>query len=360
MPAPNDSPVTPAPWAGPPPAGGGRRYVLQAIVPFGAALAVLLAVTLAADPYMLRTDDPAARRPIPISLRLAKPLQVLSRDPEIVFLGTSRTLLGIDPAHVGPKAYNFGVSGLTGPELEALGKLCLERTRVRAMIINVDDFMFESHAGFEGGLGPDVATGRHLIETAASSLLSYESLKDSLRSLTGDGKRGTWRPDGLMISPPRDARFIDKELAATAARRPAHMTDEKFACLDRLLAACRGRGVETVVYIPPIHQRLHDTLVRRDGPAEYTRFRESVAAIAAKNGVRCWDFGPPHSVSRTPLVEPTDLYIDSAHYTVRVGDLLLNRMGFPVKPLDEDRTYLTDLLHPSPGVGIAAESTERH
>ena len=334
-----------------------RRYVLHAMLPFAMMVLAVGILNLSVDPYMLRSNDVTTFKPAPTSLRLTKPLQVIARNPETIFLGSSRTLLGIDPQYVGPNAYNFGISGLTAPELEVLGLHCLEWTDVKKLVINSDDFMFDARASFEGGLGPDVSSCRHMIESLIAATLSLDSLKDCGRAFLPSNHRGMWRADGFMTSAPKTGSDI-REVMDLLARKPvARPSAEQFACLDRLLAACAARNVETLIYMPPIHQSLLDALNQRDGNQTFADYRYAIRTIASKHDVACYDFSPPHRLASIPLAEPNALYTDPAHYTARVGNLMLFRMGFSVLPASYDMHFLNDFGAPAGRVQFAEATT---
>ena len=345
----------------------GRNYLMHASLPVVGFLAAVLAVTASVDPYLLRASHADAWRPAPVSQRLVKPLQVIARQPEVVFVGTSRTLMGFDPARLAPqRAYNFGISGASAAEIEVFTRHALRWTDAKTFVIGVDLFTLDAgKPAFEGGSNADVGSLRHLVEASAASLLSFEAIKDSVRGagLIGDGRRPLCRGDGLMETTTAAAAIASDsakwELAYQAGKPAIHVSSERLACIARALAACRRQNVRVILYIPPVHRWMFDLERSRDGVAAYDWFRPALHALALRYGADFYDFLPPNAVAEIPITNNNGFYSDAGHFTPRVGDLMLHRMGFPVAPRPDDLPLLAGFgMHANEVRSVAEDVSE--
>ena len=310
----------------------GRGYLLTAVRPLMGLLLAAVAVTVVADPYLLRGGGPELWRSAPMSMRLAKPLQLIARQPLTVFLGNSRTLLGIDAGATGSDAYNFGICGLTAAELEVATRLVLDRTAARRLVINLDLTMFCESPDFPAGWGPQADAPRQLAESLAAALLSFDALKDAGRVLFPTAQRGWLRSDGLMKIAVANADAREWEFTHGIGELPARIAERRFAALDRLLAACRQRNVEALLYLPPVHPRFAHIIDSRDASA-VAEYRRAIERIAARYACPVWDFSRPAALSVAAENDAGELFYDLSHFTPTVGDTLLERMR--LKPVSE-------------------------
>ena len=314
----------------------------------GTTLAALVLLTVAGvavcDPYLLLTDAADARRPFTDSFYLKKLAQSTARNPQVVFLGSSRTLLGLDPAQLREvRAYNFGIPGATALELEAATRHLLRWTDMQTLVLGVDYFMIDANR--EPPSGADAValkTTRSLCETIGTMLVSWDAVHDCGRML-GLARRKRlpdWRADGFMEGQAEDAAGVDGHLAYMASQPPAQVSAQRVAMLDRLLANCQRQGVRVLLYIPPLHYRWQASEEARDGAGSYARFRATAAALAARHALPLWDFSYPSPVTNVPLVAANDFFLDASHFTPRVGSLVLRRLGFDVQPDPADLPLL--------------------
>jgi hypothetical protein len=109
--------------------------------------------------------------------------------------------------------------------------------------------------------------------------------------------------------PPRPAPPEDHAPPATIT--PAEI-ERQLALLREFVALCREHGVRLIVASPPVHRIKRAHL----DPAEIERVRAEITAI-----VPVWDFGSPDWLS-----DRTELWLDTGHFDVSVGAMLLDRI----------------------------------
>ena len=333
-----------------------RGYVRCAATTCAVLLsAVALSVGLT-DPYMLWRSGRDVRRPASDPMQMSKSLQSIARNPDLVFLGSSRTLMGLDPARLPEvRAYNLGTNGPVIADLEGLTRHVLRWTNVKTLVVGVDYFMFDADAvSYSGVAAEQVGTLPFLVESLGTCFFSQRALKDT-RIAWGLSRRGAlpdWRPDGMMDAHPLSAERIDDELANLASHAPSRLTADRFACLDRMLTACDRKGVRVILFVPPLHERRLNVEMARDGAAGYEQFRAKIGRIASRHGLPLHDFAQANAITTVLLTDSNDLYIDTSHFTPRVGALVMARLGLPVELEAVEQPLLTQFGGEKPFAGL--------
>ena len=286
--------------------------------------------------------------------RLAKPIDFLhfAPQPEVVFLGTSQVLHGIDAdayrGMTGQPSYNFALRGATLYEQ----RRCLEHVLAAdpelkeviigltyALFIDGDHYVLEKEAPAfldnEAQYGTTHLTGTNLAKT----LLSSDALRDSLKKIRLNRKQPRTHSycmasgkvyDGSMLDfCQRDYWHFNRTLTRmqqagnyVGPRRKESSYEE----LRRMLALCEAHGVKVRLFIPAVHARQMEVMA--DSWEAYEDWRRELVQLAP-----VMDFTGYNDVTMSPAAEgvitaDTNPYFwDTMHVKTELGNAMLARLA---------------------------------
>lgn len=342
------------------PAAGGRR--LLALLAAGLAfwLALYLAVVLLIDPYgvsplQLRLEGINLHKPKRVDIdRTFKPVEVWLRQPRTIFLGTSRTQQGVDPAVLDgtphAPAYNAAVPNGSVPLNLGYLRLYADADR-RLQTAFVELFLYnflipalpEDPAPRQDFAVPPLGVDS-LIENAASLLLSGDALVDSVRTLNfnrhGETPGREVMPGGWLRYPPgHDAAtafsgFPDYVWQALHPQ-PPHLQAVNLTALEALremrqMAA--EAGIDLIVYLAPNHI-IHDFYLELAGG--WPAIERLLLELSAIGGV--YSLAQPGPLSAEPIRREMTYWYDPFHYTPAAGEKFVRALaGQAVADMPED------------------------
>lgn len=357
-----------------------RNATLFLAILLGVLASIALATTLI-DPYGQYGTLPALNPHKAALGSMNSKLALASRgDFRVIFLGSSRTGVGLDPDSpaLAPdaRAFNLGLSGCGLVEMEAALRFVLSKNpNVDTVLIDMEPSYFSelfqpSPDLLRSLLNPETSRIDHAIGMA----VGFETLEHTSHTLR-DAWTNAPRADtlkGLMLPQERlpdhyNARktFIQHFNPKNAAARVAKSTYQsaKIAAVDRMLQICRERNVEAILYISPVHaSRLLWASRQPNHEAIAQLKRDLLAAMIAaqKLGarVRLYDFSLPRgeNIEPVPLSSEADSkmthYIDPVHFLPSVGEHIL------VETLPEKYRAKNGSSAPALGVALTAENLQ--
>lgn len=317
-----------------------RRIVLMlalaaALVATGAALNYLL------NPYgAWRTTliDPVFRKVE--HERVVTPYLLRTTAPVTLLLGSSRVLMGMR-IEQGERddVMNGALTAATIPQLTAIAELALERDpRLKRIIWGVDFFTFDAawdHV--DRSFNQRVAGDRSL--KVEDTLLSIQALDDG-REMWNRARGGIAKLPPMMIEPvPWPMDFVCEQYRVGSAEGLNHSSATEVATellqdlpdysayefSPALLALFRStversrrRGVEVVMFIPPMSQYELE-LIRQGGQWHtFQNFKRSLAAIGP-----VWDFSGYNAMARDDA-----MFMHVMHFKIAAGmEMLRTMMG---------------------------------
>jgi hypothetical protein len=315
------------------------RFVTFTLAAMAALVVLTGALLVAVDPYWLWREAPpwtengrGENRLLNTQMRFAKALQVVTRQPELILIGSSRVYRGMDPERLsGPaaEAYNLGLSSMRIHESVAYLRHALRWTRARTVVFGFDFFAFDARVPWEDGFDPDLGTLNFVLNAFPSALTNVRAAL-ALRRPQRDPD-GTWAANGFKHSEPRSADMLER-LAAEASnlRYDGFVLDESgLAALADVLHEARGGGLELRLFISPLHEDEWALLERAGLAPRYAHWQRALYALAAELELTLWDFTAPNPFAGADLTGGSNrYYLDVSHYSPVVGDLILDRLGF--------------------------------
>ncbi|NBC10896.1 MAG: hypothetical protein GVY24_04065 [Planctomycetes bacterium] len=362
-----------------------RRFLRQSGFTFALALLVIAGFNAVVDPYdVYRLPGPGAaafdgHRPA-MGSRITK-LETIRRGPiDVLFVGSSRVEVGLDPAHPafdGRRAYNAGMSGCWLEESLAVIDYALAHQPIEELILLLDFSYWET------GRPPsqDFATARHApnfnpVDYHGRLLLGSETIERSFETIemrtqdeAGEVRGGllvrSLKPDGVAQRHIFEVTMAERGLSERFTYNPS-ATDALAAVLQR----ARERGVRVTLVLTPTHAVRLVNFERRGLWGAFERWkRELVARVEQINAaespgpaVALWDFSTfdPPNTEPIPAAGDTETvmrwYWDPGHFRPALGDRVLSRVTGTAA---DDATFGTQLAGESLGAHLSRERQRR-
>lgn len=347
------------------------RYLLHFFAATLAIAGLAIGITWFTDPYGIYRDDAKLSNPEkPLWIaneRVFKTVRLTKTASDVVFLGTSRTDIGIGPEHqvlAGKRLLNLAVFAQNIEESRRLMTGSVENSHPGIVVVGLDFFAFNA-------LNPppsDYVDENFREWRAATLLLSISSLAGAKQVLKAKpnafpgeccDKHGFRYPTNLETlkggykaafnRSERGFLLDDKWLTypqCTYAFDNGHgqnMLDHYRA----MLKLAHRHKIDLRLFISPVHARLLETLTAaglwqqwETWKRELVSINEQEAAIAGKTVFPFWDFSGYDPISTETVPPPEDQqtlmkwFQDSSHYTRAAGQKIVQRLF--VTPAQDD------------------------
>lgn len=318
-----------------------NRVLLGLVIP---GVLTVGAVNALMDPFGVldSPDVPGLNRLRPEKfnhVRLFKAADITRIRPKTVFLGTSRTELGLDPQHPAlanhQPAYNLGLVGPNTYEVRRyLEHAIANQPDLRTVVLGVDFFMFNTHKVTAPDFSEERLDRRTLWpRDLLSTTVSLGSLEASRRTL-GANVEGEayylYRPDGFRYIygnqtdepiPQKFAQSIRGFLESEEYYGRYQLSEARLADLRAIADLCRSHNIDLKVFISPSHAVQWEGLRAAGLWPVFEEWKHQVVAITP-----VWDFSGYNSVTVEPVSATMTHYWDSSHYRSSVGDQVLDRL----------------------------------
>lgn len=302
-------------------------------------LVIVFSINYCADPYGLRRYGGRVEYD-----RLFKAIQVNRMDPELILLGSSNVAVGLNPEHVALKnynsVYNLGLMGANIYEKKRYFQHAASSGKLKKAIIGLEFSAFNQLRQVKPGFSESRLSSRQLQpKDFLRVYFSIRSLMLTAGKLTGgeDDWREYFDKKGALPHPKNFNIKDRKKLFATHLIQnfssggrvygEYQLSPESLNHFEDLVETAQHEGVDTHIFIPPVHVTLFYSVSISEYWTTYQQwFRQVVLAHPV------WDFSGCNSVTTKPFdFEPVNsneqYYHDPLHYTLRVGNFVINRMS---------------------------------
>lgn len=359
----------------------------------GLIIGAVACLNYVVDPYLIHQwQSPALQRLRPPQEKLSawgKTYAIARLQPDVVYLGNSRTELGlpVDAAlFAGKTAFNGALSGASLGDAIAMLRYASRHGRLDTVVWGIDAPSFSMDAG-ANPLDPELLDDgalffarRMLINLKRGFALDMTA--DSIRELFG------WTHgiclSSLALSGQRDDRCISAFIAAQGGTQGAigprlrefaagaGPTGDALAAFERSVHDLCASGSRVRLYINPTHALSIDALYWAGKWRAMEAWQEALAALtgrlrAAGCDLKLYDFSGYNSVTSEAIPQVSrrpDManYWEASHYRVHVGAMVLARMfGTPDPALPDDfGVELTGAMLPAHQVRQRAERDLYH
>jgi hypothetical protein len=292
--------------------------------------------------------------------RLFKASDLIRLKPTTLILGSSRTKQGIDPEHPSLSSdrstYNLAINGPNTYEIRRyLEHAIANQPRIKEIIFGVDFFMFNATLKNQPSFSEDRLEKTHIvINDAINTLFSLDSFNVSQAtveaSLKEKNKDDTYGENGFM--PNRTIndgstkwRFDQSIELYFKLHSDYQFSEEYLAEFKKIVDLCQQNKIDLKVFISPSHATDMEA-IRATGRWEtMEKWKREIVKI-----IPVWDFSGYNSVTTEPIKDVMTNYADNSHYTVAIGNLILDRI----------LAYQSDKVPLDFGVLITPENIESH
>jgi len=299
--------------------------------------------------------------------RIYKTLGLAEQKPDVIFLGSSRTDIGLNPIHpafAGRNAINLGIS--SQPYEESF-KLLNKVDSVKTIVMGVDFFVANAYLNFPA----DFTDENYSLSRKAKLAVTLSTLRDSIKMARGadQGAGNKWTANGLRLYGDmaksvggnreffllntdnyiRNQYLPEPECAFAFASKEGRTPIENIRLI---VAKAHREGLDLRLFISPSHAWQWETIAAAGLWNEWEIWKkklieinESEAAKAGKAPFPFWDFSGYNSITIETVPPLGDIsvfmnnYYDASHYSPEVGNLVLDRIfGFhePSRKVPDD------------------------
>ncbi len=272
---------------------------------------------------------------------------ILSRYPfDILFFGTSRAELGLDPnspALEGATAFNAAQAGTSMTEIRLEALFAAEKQTPKTVIIDLDFLTFTPTDDLSGtaDFPESPYAGRSLVPIMVQRLISWPSLLDCVMVFRNSvrhrpavfTKFGNFDRSAVKSDITRREAFTKVAqdfLQPTKGYRGFIYNSERMSLLADVVARYRAQGVQVLLFVSPLHARQLEIMWEVGLFPDFERWKRDLVAMLAQNSngadVQLWDFSGYNSITSEAVSEQMRWYWESSHYTKEAGDLVLDRM----------------------------------
>lgn len=339
------------------------RYLIHFLLAVISIAIAMLSFNWFVDPYAIfhtaSRDEQTAEQPVLIlNERIFKTVRLARQKSDVVFLGTSRTGIGIGPEHQffsAKRVVNLATFGQPIRESQRLMQLAAEHAEPQTIIVGLDFFAFNALFPSPSDFSEENFDASRRLKLAFSISTSVDAWK-LLRKKTvspGDccdlnGFRAAQNTRSFVgnyrqrFASNEQSYLMEKYLPFPGCSYVYQLpkpnmgsTLNEFRAMARL---AHQRGIDLRFFISPSHARQWETLAAAglwDKWEEWkrllVRINEDEAERAKHSAFSLWDFSGYNTISSemVPVAGDATLmrwYTDSAHYTTAAGELVLDRL----------------------------------
>lgn len=351
-----------------------------------AVLTVIVTTNYVVDPYLIHQWDTALiHRPSPAQQKImpwGKTYAVYKYRPEVVYIGSSRTEIGLptdSPVFAGKRVFNLAISGASlGDAVNMLNHTSV-RQRPETVVWGIDyGWQFREKSGntdFAEELvakGPSYPIRRTFenIRRSASMAMTGETMKiitglaeekcPSLLATYG------WKSTGCLEYIMADEGGTAKAFEEVLKKKEPQATPEDVAATTELLGRVTqdycGGGTVLRLYLQPIHAlaELSYWATHWDDLDDWKRSLVKMVDARRQEGcdIRLMDFSGFNQITTEEIPQATgreDMqhYWEQSHYRSEVGEMILERLvaGERAKAVDAGDDF---------GVELSGETIEQH
>lgn len=332
-----------------------RRFLLAFAGTFLGLVALLTAHSLLVDPFGMWGARIAPEKGYEkfgrvrvAGDRVVKAL-VLGEDRfDTVLIGSSRTLIGFDPAYAtlaSRRVNNAGFNGATNFENAGVVAYALgSQSGLKDIVFGLDLFAFERYRS-DGDYDQSAFAGASPWIGRATRAFSRDALDGSWRFwLNVRKKTPQLTRDGFSYTPrkwlaDRRRTFVEKisggVQSCVGSDAAAALFDRNFATLLEAAAAAKARGVNLHFYTSPQHVWAHfhqDVAGRAREQETFKRrlraFADALSAMPGAGRVALWDFDGLDAVTMEDVPAAGSgrdmlYFFEHSHFKTRTGDAII-------------------------------------
>lgn len=268
--------------------------------------------------------------------RLFKASDLTRLKPTTIILGSSRTKQGIDPEYSvfadDRSTYNLAINGPNVYEVRRyLEHAIANQSNIREIVFGVDFFMFNANLKNQPSFSEDRLGKKHIsVNDAINSLFSLDTLNISKAtieaSLKEPNRYDPYGKNGFMpnrnINDGNTKWRFDRSIELYFQLHSDYQFSDKYlADFKKIVELCQQHKIDLKVFISPSHATDMEAIHITDRWQIMENWKREIVKITP-----VWDFSGYNSVTTEPIKDVMKNYSDNSHYTVAIGNLILDRI----------------------------------
>lgn len=339
------------------------RYLIHFFVATTVIAGLIIGINWYVDPFGIYRSDQALLNPEKpfwiANERVFKTVRLSRTQADVIFLGSSRTDIGIGPEHeifTGKRILNLASFAQDIDESRKLMTVSVENAKPATVVVGLDFFAFNALATPpDDYVEENYSSWRplNLLLSISSLDKAKKVLKVKQKDIPGsccdgsgfryplniDNIKGTYKANFIGFE--RDFLLKDKWIAYPRCEYSFDNQNgknmlENFRAMVRL---AHQHKTDMRMFISPAHARIWETLATAGlwqhwerWKTELVNINEQEAVLAGSKPFPLWDFSHYDEISSEPVPPADDKqtemkwYIDSSHYSRDLGKKIVQRM----------------------------------
>lgn len=293
------------------------------------------------DPYFVFRKTAFEPRLVTIDThqRFTKGLQVITRQPKIVLLGSSRVYRGFD---IQGDMYNMGISSLMLTEAAAYVDHIANFTRAHTIVLGLDFWMFDevtlSYEKWDPHTGTIASLLRSFLKALFDTKVTFQVMQDYFRGNILSSPEG-WNYEGFFRTAASSKEEVEAKLKAYKEYfSKTRIQLNQIVLLEGIIKKCKSNGIKLYVYISPLHPTTREVYEHISQGPSFTTWTQKIRSICQENNVGFKDFSD-FLTDSPPLVNGSDnTWLDYSHFQPSIGQVILKSLGL---------THPSDISHQS-------------
>ncbi|MGE4398264.1 MAG: hypothetical protein AB7D29_01980 [Campylobacterales bacterium] len=277
----------------------------------------------------------------------------LDNKPEVIFLGTSRTHVGLDPSNKnfeGQKTFNCALYTGLPYEYEYFFDKALKSGNLKTVIIGLDFFAFYHKMLFQDDFKREDFTGNAKYKYLFSSSVFLKSISTVQKQSNisrfipnGMGNSLAYQQDVYNLGGHGELFRIGARNYVTKAyseKKELNMSQvAHLQAFERILDKAYKNNIKVILFISPSHARQWEALDVALGMDKWENWKKKIILInekAASDNNKTpfllWDFSGYSTFTMEEIPPVGDIkakmgwYWDASHYKKELGDIMLDRI----------------------------------
>lgn len=274
--------------------------------------------------------------------RFFKAIDIMKLKPKTIFIGTSRTRIGLDPEffqeNIKEPAYNLAVASANAHEMLRYFQHTLKnQPNLRRVVIGIDIYSFNKFLTDRPGFDDNLMEQKSItIKNAINVLWTADAFKSSIKTLKNNftepdfkdfnhnGKSSEMYLERTYVNVKNISYFThinennlnDPEVYARYSLSPDLLNDFRSVVLT-----CKERNIDFKVFISPSHVTDCEAIRAAGLWPIFEQLKIELSKITP-----VWDFSGYNSITTEPISDHMKNYWDSSHYRKGIGNLILMRL----------------------------------
>lgn len=281
------------------------------------------------DPYWLFWEFPVweSSPALDTKQRFYKPSQMILRNPEVIFIGSSRVNRGIklDKNLFGKYVYNAGIPSLNIDEIYSILRSST-RLNTKLVVIGLDYWMFsESKNPLQ-----ELEKSGSIFNNLATALFSLDALKDSIAALKAFPTESFWTRNGYRHTSYRSGLQVEEMYQNyRKGLNEKIISMKKIQVLKKIIDFLKIKNIQIVLYISPLHIRTFQAYNQK----KFNNFIFEVEALSRDFGIPLLNYSRSYFQNSSHLKNgSTEDWLDYSHFSPKIGEKIQNEVLEFVSP----------------------------